>query len=140
MLFFCAFVRFLKRFNKRAIPITNIHLCTSLHKGFALFGKTGLGVLLHASEVLACAKIASVVVWRRDLRAVDLESGTPPRAHFHSQGRNGEGLTLASGLNWQRSGWGKLKMQTLGHVYVVQFNACINSGQPSCPHYTDEEN
>lgn len=57
--FFCAFVRFLKRFNKRVIPITNLHLCTSLHKVFALFGKTGLGVFMHASEVLLdCTKIA----------------------------------------------------------------------------------
>lgn len=64
---------------------------------------------------------------------MDLEAGTPPRAHCHSQGRNGEGLTLASGLNWQRSGLGKLKMQTLGHVYAVQFNACINSGRLIVP-------
>lgn len=82
---------------------------------------------MHASEVLLDrTKIVLVVVWIKDLRAVDLEAGIPPRAHCHSQGRNGKGLTLARGLNWQRSGFGKLKMQTLGHAYVVQFNAYID--------------
>ena len=48
----------------------------------------------------------------KGFEGADLEAGAPSGAHSHSQGRNGEGLILAGVPNWQRSGLGKLKMQT----------------------------
>lgn len=94
-----------------------------------------------ASDILLVfTKIALVVTWRMDLRRVAPGAGAPPGAHSHSQGRKGEGLTLASDLNWQRSGLRNIKMQTLGHVYIIQLKTYIDSGRHCCPHYTDEGN
>ena len=62
-------------------------------------------------------KIA-LVMWRRGMRGVGLEAAASPASH--SQGRSGEGLSLANDSESERSGLGMLKIQTLGSVWASQ--------------------
>lgn len=84
--------------------------------------------------------MARVVVWRVGLRGVDLEAGVPPGAHSHSQGRNDEGLSLASGDELRRSALRMLKIQTLSCAHVMGWSVDCHSWRHCRPRYSDEGN